>query len=108
MEQKSFSEKISELLKEKNALKCPACGEENSAVFDGIFARALNAGRAIPCAVVVCKNCGAIREHVVDPLGIKVVTNNQNQNRNQQFHTKIHARLNQGLQRLVDFRRFNF
>ena len=79
MEQKSFSEKISELLKEKNALKCPVCGEENSAVFDGIFARALQGTNALPCAVVVCKNCGAIREHAVDPLGIKVVSNNQKQ-----------------------------
>ena len=80
MEQtQNFSEKVAQLLKEKNALKCPVCGEENSAVFDGIFARALQQGRALPCAVVVCKNCGAIREHAVDPLGIKVVSNNQNQ-----------------------------
>ncbi len=75
METQNFSEKVAELLKEKNALKCPVCGEENSAVFDGIFARKLQAGNALPCAVVVCKNCGAIREHAVDPLGIKVVSN---------------------------------
>ena len=76
MEQtQSFSKKVAELLKEKNALKCPVCGEENSAVFDGIFARALQQGRALPCAVVACKNCGNIREHAVDPLGIKVVSN---------------------------------
>ena len=75
----NFSEKVAELLKEKNALKCPVCGEENSAVFDGIFARRLSEQRALPCAVVVCKNCGAIREHAVDPLGIKVMSNNQKQ-----------------------------
>ena len=78
MEQtQSFSKKVAELLKEKNALKCPVCGEENSAVFDSIFARALQVGRALPCAVVVCKNCGNIREHAVDPLGIKVLSNKE-------------------------------
>ena len=75
----NFAEKVAELLRERNALKCPTCGGEDQAVFGGIFARALKEGRALPCAVIVCKNCGFIHEHAVDPLGIKVVTNNQKQ-----------------------------
>ena len=78
MEQsQNFSEKVSELLKEKNAMKCPVCHEENSTVLNGIFARPVKGSVAIPCAVVVCKNCGFIREHAVDPLGIKVVSSHE-------------------------------
>ena len=82
MEQKNFGEKIAELLKEKNALKCPVCGEENPAVVDGIFAHAIQGNTALPCALVICKNCGFTREHAVDPLGIKIMPNNAKANNN--------------------------
>ena len=78
----NFSEKISEILKERNALNCPACGENNSMILGGIFARAVGGKHALPCAVVVCKNCGFIREHAVEPLGIKVMTKQKDSEKN--------------------------
>jgi|GEM_PF-2572960 len=74
MDKQNFSQKVIELLKEKKAVKCPVCGSEDTGIFDGIFARAMKDTTALPCAVVVCQNCGFIREHAVAPLGIKIVT----------------------------------
>ena len=75
MEQLKLATKIADLLKEKHALKCPVCNSENVAVFDSIFARSLNGKNALPCALIVCQDCGFVREHAIDSLGIKVERN---------------------------------
>lgn len=73
---KKFSEEVAEILRKKNALnKCPACGSEKLAVNPGIAIHKMysdfSANKA-KCAIVVCENCGLIREHSLHTLGYEI------------------------------------
>lgn len=73
---KRFSEEVAELLREKGALnKCPACGSEKLAVNPGIAIHTMYANfsaSTAKCAIVVCENCGWIREHSLHALGYEI------------------------------------
>ncbi|MCX5890709.1 MAG: hypothetical protein NTY36_14875 [Deltaproteobacteria bacterium] len=76
------SEEIIQILKDKKAtLPCPACGQDAFTLVDGDFTQesigwgtTLLTGalsrRSINYIVLVCDNCGYIRQHAVKPLGI--------------------------------------
>ncbi len=76
---KSFFKKIEEILREKNALnKCPACGSEKLSVNNGIALHKMYGNFSIStanCAIVVCENCGLIREHSLHALGCELPEN---------------------------------
>lgn len=85
-----LKEKITEVLKNRNAFSpCPRCGKTEFIFADGLFTNILqnnlNAprlyGRALPSAIIVCKNCGFISEHAIGVLGLldqaKAVKNNE-------------------------------
>lgn len=73
---KKFSEEVAKILREKNALdKCPACGSEKLAVNHGIAFHKMYANFSVntaQCAIVVCENCGLIREHSLHALGYEI------------------------------------
>ena len=73
---KNFSEEVAEILREKNALsKCPVCGSEKLAVNPGIAIHKMYdnfSASTANCAIVVCENCGLIREHSLQALGYKI------------------------------------
>lgn len=77
------SEEIISILKEKKAvLPCPACGQEDFTLVDGDFIQEFIAWGKLPKAlggpglrsinyiVLVCDNCGYLRQHALKPLGI--------------------------------------
>lgn len=73
-------EKIAKKLQEKGALKpCERCGQNNFTVLDGFvyipLAQQLSGdiiigGPQVPCAAVVCTNCGNISNHALGALGL--------------------------------------
>lgn len=78
------SDEIIQKLKDKKAiLECPACGYDGFTLLEGDFTQEFIAwGGKLPAAiappgrrsfnyiVLVCDNCGYIRQHAVKPLGI--------------------------------------
>jgi predicted nucleic-acid-binding Zn-ribbon protein len=81
------SEKIIKILRDKNAtLPCPACGHDGFTLLDGDFiqefivwgesplgplgVRPGPSRRSLNYIVLVCDNCGYIRQHAKKPLGI--------------------------------------
>ena len=84
------SEEIIQILKDKKATKpCPACGQDSFTLLDGdltqeFMASGALSGSAFPSAglalqpgrrllnyiVLVCDNCGYLRQHAMKPLGI--------------------------------------
>ena len=84
------SEKIIKILRDKNAtLPCPACGHDGFTLLDGDFTQefiawgklpgklpealaptAPHSRRSLNYIVLVCDNCGYIRQHAKKPLGI--------------------------------------
>lgn len=75
-EQRRIADAIQE--KTKNA-PCSRCGFERFLVVDAYTPIVLspkkgelriNPGRTIPCAVVICRNCGMIYHHALGPLGL--------------------------------------
>ncbi|MEW6658268.1 MAG: hypothetical protein AB1424_06385 [Thermodesulfobacteriota bacterium] len=85
------SEEIIKILKDKKAtLPCPACGQDAFTLVDGDFtqefiasglraplglavhneAKAFPYHRSINYIVLVCDNCGYLRQHAMKPLGI--------------------------------------
>ena len=73
---KKFSEEVAELLREKGAFsKCPACGSEKLSVNPGIAIHTMYtnfSANTAECAIVVCENCGLIREHSLHALGYEI------------------------------------
>ena len=73
---KKFSEEVAKILREKGALnKCPACGSEKLAVNPGVAIHTMYANysaNTANCAIVVCENCGLIREHSLAALGYEL------------------------------------
>lgn len=63
---------------------CPVCGG-TFALADGIIFHALqrnsrtssNSGMGVPCVMLICKNCGFVREHSLGLLGLKDELNKQ-------------------------------
>jgi predicted nucleic-acid-binding Zn-ribbon protein len=82
------SEQIIKILKDKKAtLPCPACGNEDFTLVDGDFTQefiiiaggqssgvplelASPGRRSLNYIVLVCDNCGYLRQHAMKPLGI--------------------------------------
>lgn len=78
------SEEIIKILKDKKAtLPCPACGHKDFTLVDGDFTQEFTAWGKHPLAalglrgprsfnyiVLVCDNCGCLRQHAMKPLGI--------------------------------------
>jgi hypothetical protein len=74
--------KIVQTLKEKKAIKaCPRCGTKKFAILNGFFNPIIDKDpgtisiqdsegtvSTIPCAVIVCKNCGFISQHALGRL----------------------------------------
>jgi predicted nucleic-acid-binding Zn-ribbon protein len=72
-------DRIIKVLEEKGAVNpCPRCGQEEFTLVDAYHREALQdslkgtvvGGPTIPCAVVICKNCGFISHHALGYLGI--------------------------------------
>lgn len=77
---KDLQIKIENVLKEKSALSpCNACGNKELFV-DGVFYNVvLNTNRldesedktqAMPSVAIICKNCGSMRHHYLQTLGL--------------------------------------
>lgn len=78
------SEEVIKILKDKNAtLPCPACGQDAFTLLDGDFTQeflpwrspsfaslGLRGQRSFHYIVLVCDNCGYLRQHAMKPLGI--------------------------------------
>jgi predicted RNA-binding Zn-ribbon protein involved in translation (DUF1610 family) len=80
------SEEIIKILKDKNAtLPCPSCGHDLFTLLDADFnqeffalgrisgipeAIAPSGRRSFNYIVLVCDNCGFLRQHAMKPLGI--------------------------------------
>lgn len=84
------SDEIIHILKEKKATKpCPACGQDAFTLVDGDFTQEFMHGeqpavdpfggmlgltvpgrRSLTYIVLVCDNCGYLRQHAMKPLGI--------------------------------------
>ena len=80
------SDEIIQILKEKKATKpCPACGHDGFILLNGDFkqefipwgkspglpvALAPSGRRSFYYIVLVCDNCGYIRQHAMTPLGV--------------------------------------
>jgi len=68
-----FQTRIIKKLEEKNALApCPRCGVDQFSLAQTAFSITENSGGwlgvEIPCALLVCKNCGYLIFHSVDIL----------------------------------------
>lgn len=62
-------DKIIKALDDKGASKpCPRCGYTKLGLIDESGNIALANGRTLPFAIVFCKNCGLIFEHVLATL----------------------------------------
>jgi predicted nucleic-acid-binding Zn-ribbon protein len=71
--------KIIDVLEEKGAIKpCPRCGQEEFTLADAYYKEPLQdslkgnilGGPTIPCAVVICRNCGYISHHALGYLDL--------------------------------------
>lgn len=73
----NFIDTVTGILKERNAFgKCPVCGSADLAVNSGLAIHEMHGSMTsnkATCAIVVCENCGFIREHSLDALGINVI-----------------------------------
>ena len=75
-----LKEKISARCSEKGLFDatCPMCGEKSFGLADGLFfhntfksvGNASPSGFGVPCAFLICKNCGFISEHSIGFLGL--------------------------------------
>ncbi len=68
-------EEIIQILKEKKAiLPCPACGQDAFTLLGGDFTQESISSRGgrglLNYIVLVCDNCGYIRQHAMNRLGI--------------------------------------
>ena len=76
----NLAEEVTAALKDKKALnKCAVCGSSKLAVNPGVAIHKMYgrfSASTAHCAIVVCENCGLIREHSLEALGIKVPENN--------------------------------
>ncbi len=70
---------IIKTLKEKGAtLSCPGCDDYSFTLLDGYFNQIIQKkgnsvrleGYALPSVVVVCDNCGYMRQHALGALGL--------------------------------------
>ena len=77
------SDEIIKILRDKKAtLPCPACGHDGFTLLEGDFAQDFIAWgklpgplsppgrRSISYIMLVCDNCGYLRQHAIKPLGI--------------------------------------
>lgn len=83
------SEEIIKILKDRKAtLPCPACGHDGFTLLEGDFGQEFIAWgklpgklpeaiapthpgrRSVSYIVLVCDNCGYLRQHAIKPLGI--------------------------------------
>lgn len=77
------SEAIIKILKDKQATKpCPACGQDAFTLLDGDFRQEFivlqkspfgivaPSRRSLNYIILVCDNCGYLRQHAKKPLGI--------------------------------------
>ena len=75
----NLAEEVHEVLKSKKALdKCVVCGSHKLAVNPGVAVHKMYgrfSASTAHCAIVVCENCGLIREHSLEALGIEVPEN---------------------------------
>ena len=73
-----FRLKISHELKKRNVTKCPMCGESKFVVADTYTVNNLysdiddvgSSARTLPCALMICANCGYISQHALGALGL--------------------------------------
>jgi hypothetical protein len=73
-------QKIAKRIEEKGALKpCARCGQQKFSLLDGFASIPLSqeisnnviiGGPSVPCAVIVCANCGHIDFHALGALGL--------------------------------------
>lgn len=68
-----FQERVSKLLEEKGALSpCARCGNEEFSITDGewpiTYSKGGWVGNSIPCALLVCTNCGNLVFHSIKQL----------------------------------------
>jgi len=69
------SDEIIQRLKDKKAiLECPACAHDGFTLLEGDFTQEFitpgASHRSLNYIVLVCDNCGYIRQHAMKPLGI--------------------------------------
>jgi hypothetical protein len=75
------SEEIIKILRDKKAtLPCPACGHDGFTLLEGDFSQDFLASagtlltglghRSLNYIMLVCDNCGYLRQHAMKPLGI--------------------------------------
>jgi predicted nucleic-acid-binding Zn-ribbon protein len=79
-------DRIIKVLEEKGALKpCPRCGNEEFTLLDAFSRQSMQdnlkgpvilGGPTIPCAVVICQNCGFLSYHALGYLGLLTGTDN--------------------------------
>jgi predicted nucleic-acid-binding Zn-ribbon protein len=79
-------DRIIEILKNKGAIKpCPRCGNEEFTLLDAFSKQNMQdspkgpvilGGQTIPCAVVICQNCGFLSYHALGYLGLLSGTDN--------------------------------
>lgn len=78
---KEIKERIVQAIKEKGALNpCMRCGHPNFSLLDGFVNIPLAqeilegivilSGTQVPCAIVICDNCGNISYHALGALGL--------------------------------------
>lgn len=71
-------DRIAAAISEKVKAPCPRCGNTNFVVMDGYFCFVLSpspkdirlAGQVMPCAAVLCDNCGFSAFHSIGALGM--------------------------------------
>lgn len=72
-------DEIAKRLTEKGAVQpCPRCGHNQFTVIDGYFNHTVQqelkglilGGQSIPCAIVICVNCGYLSQHALGALGL--------------------------------------
>ena len=76
---KEQKEKIIEALRRKGAIfPCPRCGNNGFSLIDGYIIQSVQprlkgvviGGPSIPCANVVCMQCGFLSQHALGSLGL--------------------------------------
>ena len=72
-------DKIIKILSERGAvLPCPRCGNNSFNIVDGFFNHSIQTdfsgmvigGPSLPCAIIVCTNCGFLSQHALGTLGV--------------------------------------